>query len=130
MDFVKLNLTVLLLTHIMACLWITIGMASDGWVSTFVNLNKDKYEEEYKKETDQTYEPESDQLFTDAMHRYCFPIYVNAAYFILTTITTVGYGDISGHTKYEYLFSMCVEFVGLTFFSLLTGTINVMFSGN
>ena len=26
-------------------------MASDGWVSTFVNLNKDKYEEEYKKES-------------------------------------------------------------------------------
>jgi hypothetical protein len=57
-------------------------------------------------------------------------IYVNAFYFILTTITTVGYGDISGSTTYEYLFSMCVEFIGLTFFSFLTGTISVMFSGD
>ena len=57
-------------------------------------------------------------------------IYVNAFYFILTTITTVGYGDISGSTTYEYLYSMIVEFVGLTFFSFLTGTISVMFSGD
>ena len=128
MDFVKLNLTVLLLTHIMACLWITIGMADDGWVSKFVNSNKENYKNENPEKIYN--DDDSDQLFTDAMHRYCFPIYVNAAYFILTTITTVGYGDISGNTKYEYLFSMCVEFVGLTFFSLLTGTINVMFSGN
>jgi hypothetical protein len=57
-------------------------------------------------------------------------IYVNAFYFILTTITTVGYGDITGSTTSELLFSMFVEFVGLTFFSYLTGTISVMFSGN
>lgn len=57
-------------------------------------------------------------------------IYINAFYFILTTITTVGYGDISGSTTAEYLFSMCVEFIGLTFFSFLTGTISVMFSGD
>jgi hypothetical protein len=128
-DFVKLNLTVLLLTHIMACLWITIGTAADGWVSTFVEEVKETYLAEVPHKA-ATYEEDPDTLFTDAKHWYCFPIYVNAAYFILTTITTVGYGDISGHTKYEYLFSMCVEFVGLTFFSLLTGTINVMFSGN
>ena len=102
-------------------------MADDGWVSKFVDDNAANYKQEYP---DVAYDDDPDKLFTDAMHRYCFPIYVNAAYFILTTITTVGYGDISGNTKYEYAFSMCVEFVGLTFFSLLTGTINVMFSGN
>ena len=61
---------------------------------------------------------------------YFTEIYANAFYFILTTITTVGYGDISGTTENELLFSMCVEFVGLTFFSFLTGTISVMFSGD
>lgn len=61
---------------------------------------------------------------------YFVEIYANAFYFILTTITTVGYGDISGSTTLELLFSMCVEFVGLTFFSFLTGTISVMFSGD
>ena len=61
---------------------------------------------------------------------YGFQIYVNSFYFILTTITTVGYGDIGGTTTVELLFSMGVEFVGLTFFSFLTGTISVMFSGD
>jgi len=63
-------------------------------------------------------------------YEFKIEIYVNAFYFILTTITTVGYGDINGTTTAELLFSMCVEFVGLTFFSFLTGTISVMFSGN
>jgi len=42
----------------------------------------------------------------------------------------VGYGDLGGSTTIELLFSMIVEFVGLTFFSFLTGTISVMFSGD
>ena len=61
---------------------------------------------------------------------YYMEIYANAFYFILTTITTVGYGDITGTTTTEYMFSMGVEFIGLTFFSFLTGTISVMFSGD
>jgi hypothetical protein len=49
---------------------------------------------------------------------------------MLQTITTVGYGDESVNNTDERLFIMCVEFVGLTFFSFLTGTISVMFSGD
>lgn len=57
-------------------------------------------------------------------------IFVNSFYFISQTITTVGYGDVCGNTGQEFAFAMCVEFVGLTFFSYLTGTISVMFVGN
>ena len=46
------------------------------------------------------------------------------------SLATVGYGDITGSSTIEIIFSMAVEFVGLTFFSFLTGTISVMFSGN
>jgi hypothetical protein len=45
-------------------------------------------------------------------------------------MTTVGYGDVNGTTSEELLFSMLVEFMGLTFFSFLTGTIGIMFSGD
>jgi hypothetical protein len=45
-------------------------------------------------------------------------------------MTTVGYGDVNGSTSAELLFSMIVEFMGLTFFSFLTGTIGIMFSGD
>ena len=125
-DFVKLMLFVLLLTHVMACLWITIGYLSDqGWVDNFLEEQKEVY-----KIHSQKHHLNDEELKFEARHFYCLEIYVNAAYFILTTITTVGYGDISGNNKNEYMFSMCVQFVGLTFFSFLTGTINVMFSGS
>lgn len=115
-DFIELELGVILLTHIMAVIWIKIGMdkSQDGsWVNNFV--------EEMREATG---DPSVNE------YTYIWQIYVNAFYFILTTITTVGYGDITGSTTNEYLFSMCVEFIGLTFFSFLTGTISVMFSGD
>ena len=115
-DFIELELGVLLLTHIMAVLWIYIGTddSVDGsWVNSFVESQREELGDE-----------------TLDMYDFMWVIYFNAFYFILTTITTVGYGDISGSTTNEYLFSMCVEFIGLTFFSFLTGTISVMFSGD
>ena len=35
---------------------------------------------------------------------------------------TVGYGDVTGKTKSEMLFSVVLEFLGMSFFSLLMGT--------
>jgi hypothetical protein len=45
-------------------------------------------------------------------------------YFVTTTLTTVGYGDIKGQTVYEYIFVMLVEFTGIMFFSFIMGSIN------
>lgn len=115
-DFVRLEIAVVLLTHLMACIWIHIGRQSDGtdgWVTAFVKDQRSSQNNEFLKDFD-----------------FVVEIYANAFYFILTTITTVGYGDINGNTTPELLFSMCVEFIGLTFFSFLTGTISVMFSGD
>jgi hypothetical protein len=38
----------------------------------------------------------------------------------------VGYGDHTGSTTYEYVFCMILEFIGLSFFSFLMGSINNM----
>ncbi len=51
-------------------------------------------------------------------------IYIRAIYFIVTSLTTVGYGDIKGVTNYELLFQMGLEFIGIAFFSLLMSSIN------
>ena len=112
-DFIKLQISVILLTHLMACIWIIIGTNEGGWVDEFIRVQKI-----------------STGDLTLVKYDYKIDLFINAFYFILTTITTVGYGDINGNTTTELLFSMCVEFVGLTFFSFLTGTISVMFSGN
>jgi hypothetical protein len=51
-------------------------------------------------------------------------IYVTAVYWVITTLTTVGYGDYKGYTQTEYLFQMVVEFLGIGVFSYLMGSIN------
>ena len=50
-------------------------------------------------------------------------MYVFALYWVFTVLTTVGYGDFAGSGATEYVFSIGLEFCGLTFFALLTGLI-------
>ena len=54
--------------------------------------------------------------------------YIFAFYWIFEVITTVGYGDYAGSTPEEYIFSIALEFMGLTFFSFLMGSINGIFN--
>lgn len=54
--------------------------------------------------------------------------YIFAFYWIFEVITTVGYGDYAGATSDEYIFSIALEFLGLTFFSFLMGSINGIFN--
>ena len=51
-------------------------------------------------------------------------VYVTAVYWVITTLTTVGYGDFKGYTPNEFLFQMIVEFLGIGVFSYLMGSIN------
>jgi len=55
-------------------------------------------------------------------------VYLNAFYFCLTTLTTVGYGDISAKTKLEILFSISWMLIGVAFYSLVIGIISAFFS--
>ena len=54
-------------------------------------------------------------------------VYVIAIYWVITTLTTVGYGDFKGYTAPEYLFQIIVEFVGIVLFSFLMNLINGFF---
>jgi hypothetical protein len=53
-----------------------------------------------------------------------YQIYIFAFYWIMETISTVGYGDYTGGTRAEYIFSMLVEFSGLSLCSVLMFTVN------
>ena len=44
-------------------------------------------------------------------------------YWVFTVLTTVGYGDYAGTNTNEFIYSICLELAGLTFFALLTGLI-------
>lgn len=50
-------------------------------------------------------------------------LYYLSFYWTITTITTVGYGDISGTNNYERIFASIVMVVGVILFSIANGAL-------
>mmetsp|Transcript_5087 Transcript_5087/g.3523 ORF Transcript_5087/g.3523 Transcript_5087/m.3523 type:complete len:193 (+) Transcript_5087:623-1201(+) len=94
--FTNFMIFLILLMHIVACFWIYIGLEIEGsWLD--------------------------DRGIKCASRG---DIYIQALYWVVTTLTTVGYGDIKGFTSTEYMFTIVVEFIGIAFFSFIMGAIN------
>lgn len=88
--------------HVLGCLWIYIGMiVRCSWLDEG-GCGKGRVVDR-----------------TDDM-----TVYVTATYWVITTLTTVGYGDYKGYQSQEYLLQMAVEFLGIGIFSYLMGSIN------
>jgi hypothetical protein len=49
--------------------------------------------------------------------------YCSAFYFVITTMTTVGYGDMPIGTSTEQLFCICLMMSGVFIFSLVSGSL-------
>ena len=62
--------------HLAACIWISIGTMEGGWLSTFTGVGSNQVIFEQ-------YDP--------------FKIYIFSLYWAFTVLTTVGFGDYTGH---------------------------------
>lgn len=88
--------------HIIGCAWIAVAMIvkcswlDDGGCGAGIVVDR-------SKDTD---------------------VYITSIYWVITTLTTVGYGDYKGYTPTEYVLQMGVEFLGIGIFSYLMGSIN------
>jgi len=51
-------------------------------------------------------------------------LYITSLYWVFTTLSTVGYGDIYGSLTDEYLYNMAVEFIGVFLFAYMMSNIN------
>ena len=49
--------------------------------------------------------------------------YMTSFYFVVTTMTTVGYGDMSASTVYEQIYIVILMMCGVFVFSLVTGSV-------
>lgn len=50
--------------------------------------------------------------------------YISSIYWVFTTLSTLGYGDLFPVEKNEYLFTMLIEFMGVFLFAYMMGNIN------
>lgn len=101
---IKIVLLILLVTHMVGCLWFLIGIDNDdgmnqGWV--------------YRYSLDQS-------------PRYAQ--YIAAMYWAFSTLTTVGYGDISARTPQEQTYSMLMMLVGVTWYAFIISSISAIMS--
>ena len=55
-----------------------------------------------------------------------FDLYVTAIYYVVTTMSTVGYGDISGGTAAERIFAILLMLTGVLSFNLISGALGAL----
>jgi len=104
--------------HVMGCIWIKLGHqypCDERQETNVYNLGLDN-----KCTQSWVYANDFDVLSITSRYIFSF-------YWICEVITTVGYGDYVGATTEEYIFSLGLEFLGLTFFSFLMGSISGLF---
>ena len=91
-----------MICHIVACLWIIIASFEEGDANSWMT-------EEYREMSD------GDK-------------YMTSIYFTITTITTVGYGDISGGTFSEKIAACILMLLGVISFSVASASLASIFA--
>ena len=90
----------MVVTHMVGCFWYLIGLSGEeGWVYRY----------------DMIVSPKSAQ-------------YVAALYWSFSTLTTVGYGDISARTQQEQIYAMVMMLVGVSWYAYIVSSMSTIMS--
>ncbi|EDO30140.1 predicted protein [Nematostella vectensis] len=102
-----------LLAHWLACIWYAIGNlerqrtnSTHGWLDVLAEQIHRPFDE---KEVDSGPDIESK--------------YITALYFTLSSLTSVGFGNVSPNTNAEKIFSICVMLIGSLFYAAIFGNV-------
>ena len=110
-DFTSICLLVFIMMHSVSCVWLLIGERyENSWIHHPIYGLNSQFG---------TIEQEDGTMVANWETKY-----ITSFYWSVTTLATVGYGDVKGFTAEEYIFNMFVEFIGIAFFSFVMGSIN------
>jgi len=105
---IKIVTLILLVTHMVGCFWFLIGISGGGDDSD--SLNQGWVYREHL---------EGSQRWVQ---------YISSMYWAFSTLTTVGYGDISARTPQEQTFSMVMMLVGVTWYAYIVSSMSTIMS--
>ena len=93
----------IMIAHLLSAYWIAIGLeyyhfSKTGWIVELV---------------------EGGQLNDIELPS----LYITSFYFVMTSFSSVGYGDVTGNEPMEYLYQCLVEMLGIGIFGWMTGMI-------
>ena len=100
-------LMMILFSHLCACFWILLG----------------RQDFHLPEEQQQSWLLIASNNFPQPYYDNKYHVYVFAYYWVMSTITTVGYGDYTGSTSPELLFSIFLEFSGMCLFAIISAPI-------
>ena len=106
---IKIVTLILLVTHMVGCFWFLIGITGGG------DDNTDSLNQGWVY-----------RYHLDSSPRYVQ--YISAMYWAFSTLTTVGYGDISARTPQEQTFSMLMMLVGVTWYAFIVSSMSTIMS--
>ena len=136
MKVFSLTIIIFLCAHVAACLWYLVGTLSEEQESphgTVVRSGWIHHEEMF-----QTHQcglicgVPSDDDYNASCVAECYNIedidtysaYIASLYWAITTVSTVGYGDIIAWTEIERLFSFFTTLFGVMVFGMISGTLS------
>lgn len=93
-------------SHFFACVWLLIGYQQYYWNENGWIMNNQEG---------------GIQLF------HYWSLYTSSVYWVIASFTSVGYGDIKGHTTVEYSYQILVEMIGIGFYGYMIGTFQNLF---
>ena len=99
----KVTFTVLLLVHLVSCFYIMVAKFED-------------------------YNPDSWLVVNNLYDDTSFTQYITAVYWAFQTLTTVGYGDVTGRTVNERIFTLIWMIFGVAFYSFTIGNLQSIIS--
>jgi len=123
----QLIFVIVFVAHWMCCFWFWAGYSREGWVTrTGLAVIKDEALEDFTMEDADALLPLSFLGETPGGWNGHVYEWITSFYWAITTMTTIGYGDISAYTGGEKGFSCLAMMLGCCFFAWSTGVITTL----